>query len=161
MTVPKIVTMVTSCMECPKRNGDTCRMVDTAIPDKKQVAPFCPLPDHPAPVIAGLLFSLEGAREPHKWGFGYALVNHVAAKLKLCLNPTGMTSVTIPYKDGGEDRTVCLAFDRVRFPEEWSSTISFIDQGREYHLNIDAVPPLLRIKSETGENLWRSLNLAV
>jgi hypothetical protein len=136
-------------------------MVDTEIPDKRQVAPFCPLPDHPAPVIAGLLFSLEGARAPHQYGLGYALVNHVAAKLKLSLNPSRMTSVTIPYKDGGEDRTVCIAFDNVRFPEDWSSAISFTDQGREYRLIIDAVPPILRIKSEAGEDLWRSLNLVV
>ncbi len=161
MPTPKIVTMTTSCRACEKRQGDTCSLVDTMIVDKDIVAPFCPLPDHPAQVIASQQYTIMGLREPHKWGFNFALMNHVGAKLKLNITAGLVPSITIPCKQGGEELDVCFRLDHITAIDVPALAIVFMDRGRTYKLYVDTSPPKMSYQSDVNPALWGELEINI
>jgi hypothetical protein len=154
MNAPKILKLVNCCRECPNRHGSECSLVNERIANIDVVAPFCPLSDYPSQIIAGLALTVAGAREPHKWGLDYAVINHVAAKLGLPFN-AGRTSITIPYNRNGEVGEARLMSDYTINVDGYS--ITFVDGDKKFKLSPDSSPPTLSIELKDRPGLWESL----
>lgn len=164
MTTPKVLGQVSSCGECPNRvyySGGVhhCRLVDEAVHDKSVVAPFCPLPDYPSRTLAQMQTTILGLREPFKYGFGMALMTHVANKLKLNLHANG-SGLTIPFKDMGKDREVYLGLDYIRHIEIRPFEITFLSGESVFKLAPDNETPLLREAADKEGKLWSHHTLA-
>jgi hypothetical protein len=155
MSTPKILGMVTSCGTCPNHKYDSggvseCVLVHEAVRDKSIVAPFCPLPDFPSRVIAGQQMTILGLREPNTYSFDFALLSHVATKLKLNVHASGL-GIMLPL---GDDREVYLNVDFITGVTIRPFEIIFRYEEREYRLSPDAHPPLLREATNTKGDLW-------
>lgn len=152
---PKIVDTTTSCKECPNRIYDsgriyTCRLVGQHIlPEyEHQVAPFCPLPDYPAAVIAGMQTTIHVLQKPNAYGLGLALLVHVATKLKVNLAPSAR-GITIEFKDGKKDRKVFFGTDYITKYDPHRSEITFMGEGKAmFRISPDSDPPVLWEKSD-------------
>jgi hypothetical protein len=161
---PKVLGQVTSCGECPNYSYYSggvhrCSLVEEAVLDKTIVAPFCPLPDYPSRTIAQMHITILGLREPLKYGFGLALMTHIAAKLKLDLHANGL-GLTIPFKDMGKDREVYLGVDYIRDIEVRPFEITFTSGKSIFKLSPDSDPPLLREAADKEGKQWSHHPLA-
>jgi len=165
MTFPlKVLGTVDSCGECPNYgyySGGVhrCGLVDEAVLDKTTVAPFCPLPDYPSRIIAQMQTTILGLREPNKYGLGFALLTHIATKLKLDLHANG-SGLTISFKDMGKDRKVYLGLDYIRGIEVRPFEITFTSESGTFKLSPDTNPPLLREAADKDGKLWSHHKLA-
>ncbi|MEK7068600.1 MAG: hypothetical protein AAB964_02185 [Patescibacteria group bacterium] len=154
---PKIVKIVNSCSECPNYGylsggRHECRLVGHMVLDNAVVAPFCPLADYPSQMIANMQTTILGLRKPLEYGFGLALLTHVAAKLKLNLR-TNRSGIMIPFN---KDCEVYLGLDYIRGIEVNPFEITFVgSRGSLFKLSPDADPPLLRERIDFAGNTWR------
>jgi hypothetical protein len=161
---PKILGQVTSCGVCPHRtyySGSIhrCALVDEDIINDSVVAPFCPLPDYPSDKLAQMQKTIEALREPLKYSFGMAVLTHIAAKLKLNLSAKN-AGITIPFKDGTQDRKVFLEIGCVTGIDARTSEVTFTNDGKVFKLNIDGREPLLREAQDEKGMLWHHHRLA-
>lgn len=162
----KILDLVASCGKCPNYgyySGGVheCRMTNQIVHRPGEIAPFCPLPDFPSAVIAGLDMTIKRLMEPYSLTLPCALLSHVSAKLGLAFDSRGST-VMIPL-EGGEQ--IPVTFDSiVEVKMGFGAEIHFLGNNREkYVLYPDATPPALRQELDTtgpnGEALFRDLRL--
>jgi hypothetical protein len=161
----KITKIVQTCAECPyysyySGGASKCNMVDEVVIYRKEVAPFCPLPDYPSRTIAEMQTTIASLREPNKFGGALALLSHVATKLKLPLSANG-SGITIPFKDMKKDREIYLGIDYIREVSMRPFEITFWWNDGTFKLSPDADPPLLREKADPNQDLWHHHNLKV
>lgn len=161
MSAPKIAKMVSSCRTCPNRQGNECALVDCDIVNQDIVAPFCPLPDYPSRIIAGQEATISALNNPHKWGAMYAVLTHVAAKLKINFNGDRMTNITIPYPDRGEIHEVCFRLDHIIRIDVPSFVIYFLDSGDTFKLYVDGSQPALSRQVSVDPERWEQFDLKV
>lgn len=144
----KVLALVNSCGSCPNNDYDSggthrCRPTGALILDKSTVAPFCPLADYPADSIVGMQRTIQQLREPNTSVLSMTLIGYLATKLKLNLDAGGR-GITIPYKDGNEEREVVLDFDYVSEVGLSPSCVAFLSHDRRrFKLFPDAQPPTL------------------
>ena len=165
MPAPKVLALVTSCKDCSNHQYQECRLAGAPVIDSSVVAPFCPLPDYPSLVIAGMERTIKDLREPNKPALALALLSHIATKLKLNLEADGR-GVIIRFRDGNEDREVYVGFDYITDISLSSSAVSFLSPDRRrFKLRPDAQPPILEEAEERevpgleGKDLWRQHHL--
>lgn len=145
---PKVLRLVRSCGECPHYvyySGGVhhCVEVGEAVIDKHVIAPFCPLADYPAHAISSMETTIRLLREPNDYGFGLALLTHVATKLKLNLAPSAR-GITIAFKDGGKERSVFFGTDYITAVDLHRGEITFRNgEGKFFRLAPDIEPPIL------------------
>lgn len=144
MTVPKIVTQVSFCGECPhyryySGGAHECEKVQQIVREKSKVAPFCPLPDFPSRVIAEMQTTIEMLREPYKFGFDLALLTHVATKLKLSIEANGR-GILIPY---GQGNHAYLGSEYITKIQVVPCEIFFSEKLTKYRLIPDGPEPSL------------------
>jgi hypothetical protein len=114
----RIATTVKSCGSgCPNYKYSSggiyeCELVKQPILDKKQIAPFCPLPKYPAEEIARLMRTVECLRKEHAQNFLRILMSFVATQLKTTISADGR-SIDISIKDGGVFKNTPLSIDRI------------------------------------------------
>ncbi len=166
MPIPKVLGLVHSCGECPHYQYYSagvfrCKVADQNVLDKETIAPFCPLANFPSAIIAGMEITIVGLRArdtQNTCGFGLALMTHVATKLRLNLDPGGM-SITLVLNGG---REVSLCFHHITGVEHLPLKILFVDgKGGEFELLPDLRQPILReeiVKDE--KRSWREFNLS-
>lgn len=159
---PKVIGLTTSCGACPNYQyysggRHQCALVGEIVRDKSAVAPFCPLPDFPSHALAQMEQTIRSLRDPYANAFGLTLMTHVAAKLKLNLNPDGM-SLTIPFKDGAKSRQVEFCFAEVRELKVFPFELVF-ERGEEvFRLLPDENSPALYLSDSAG-NTWTKHSL--
>lgn len=163
MAVPKVLGNVTSCGRCPNYlyySGGVyrCSLVDEAVLDKSIIAPFCPLPDYPSRTIAEMQTTILGLREPLKYGFGLALMTHIATKLKLNLSVSG-SGIAIPFKDMNGDRQVYLMIDYIREVTVRPFEVAFQSGDGIFKLSPDTNPPLLYEATDVDSKAWNQYEL--
>ena len=161
---PKMLGQVSSCGACPNYiyySGGVyhCKLVEEAVLDKSIVAPFCPLPDYPSRIIAGMQTTILGLREPLKYGFSMALMTHIAARLKLDLHASG-SGLTIPFKDMEKAREVYLGLDYIRDIQVRPFEVTFMSGDSLFKLSSDTDPPLLREAADKDGKCWSHHKLA-
>lgn len=164
MTALKVQKLVSSCGECPHYNyysgrAYRCAMVDQTVFDKEKVAPFCPLADYPSGIIADMEVTILALRKPLEYGFGLALLTHVAGKLKVNLHANGR-GLTVPLKD----RKVYLGLDYVKHVSPYPNfEITFMSGEGKFKLFPDLSPPQLHEATrpiEGGEEFWQHHRLS-
>lgn len=150
MSAPRIVAQVSSCKECPHYayySGGMyeCRKADAPVRDSSIIAPFCPLPEYPARIIAGLDATVRALRGEKDQGFWLVLLSHVATKLNLSLSANG-ESVNIPFENG--KKTAYLMPQGIVRMEPCPLEIEFVNTGggEKFRLIPDSKPPKLYIE---------------
>ena len=162
MAVPKIVQQVRSCGECPNyvyysAGVRHCRLVDQRVRDKDVIAPFCPLPDYPARVIADMQATIAGLRNPNEYDFGHALLSYVSAKLRLNMM-ANRRGIEIPLADGS---VVEFGLDFISELRAHPFEVVFMHGDKAFRLLLDATGPGLQQQEFSGdEELWQRLRLA-
>jgi hypothetical protein len=159
---PKVLGMTRSCGKCPNYtyySGGThvCSLVDKAVLEKDEVAPFCPLPDYPSEIILDMQTTIVALREPLKYGFGMHLLTHVAAKLKRNLSSRG-SGIQIPLKH--EERSIYLGVHYITTITVNPFEIEFHYRDGLFRLAADGDPPELRELSDPEKKLWRHHEIA-
>lgn len=160
--MPKILKLVDSCGKCPhhgyySEGQHECKLVGEIVVNKEAVAPFCPLPDYPAKIIADLARTVRVERDLHQYSFSYMTVAHVARKFKT--NMTGR-GTTFTLKDG---TTISLEFDHITSIDLRGTEIFFMSGDKNYRIAPDIKEPTLYAavqvpnKAEMG---WTRLELA-
>lgn len=158
MTAPKVLGLVSHCGECPNcvyysGGMHQCRIVEEIVRDKTIIAPFCPLADYPSSTIASMQTTVEVLREPIIYGFGVALLSHIATKLKRNLHANAL-GLTVVYKHLSKEHELYLSLDTIRGIEMRPFEISFVNDDKLYKLAPDATVPLLRERVDDEKDLW-------
>ena len=158
--VQRITGMTRSCRECANRahysgGAHVCRLVDEIIHPQyeHEVAPFCPLPEYPSRAIAGMQATIRAMQSAQERDLGLALLAHIAAKLKLALDP-GARGIAIPFKDKKEDCEAYLGLEYVTEIAPWHYAITFRSGDRIFRLHPDSDPPLLEEARDAHGELW-------
>lgn len=164
MTV-KITATTQSCDKCPYKRYRTagryeCSKVEQDILDLTQIAPFCPLGDFPARIIAGMEQTIVRLREPYSHSLLLANLNHVATKLNLDLKPDG-GGIDIPCQNGKTELVVCFDIRNIIEFDIRSHGFTFVSGSETYRLMPDADPPRLDLLLQGEEkNLSRQITIS-
>ncbi len=97
--------------------------------------------------------TIHGLRKPNEYGLDFALLTHIAAKLKLNIHANAR-GLSIPFKDVGKDRAVYLGLDYVTYIDLRYSEITFKSGDDTYKLSLNSNPPLLKEAVKGWEGHW-------
>lgn len=168
MPTPKIVALVRACKECPQDryySGGVhkCELADQIIPDRTEIAPFCPLTDYPSARIAGMDQTIRLLREPNKYALVHAVLSHIATKLGATLTERGMSITIYPTVRREKEVPIHLRLDHLQSVSlSPGAEVRFIDDGTTFKLYPDAsLPRLYELVAGEGsvDELWSEIKL--
>lgn len=161
----KILKIVDSCGGCPNYGYDSggrhkCKLVDEIVPDKTEVASFCPLTEFPSRMLANMNETIRLLREPNKYGIVLAVLSHISTKLKKDADRNG--GITIELKNN--QAPVYLRHDGITSVVPFQGAVFFVDGEHKYKLYPDTLPPQLLVQvAPEGfrtDELWEQLYIA-
>ncbi|MDB5188190.1 MAG: hypothetical protein JWO50_710 [Candidatus Kaiserbacteria bacterium] len=158
MSTPKIVGLVSACKDCTNYtyySGGVyvCRIVDQAVIEKDEVAPFCPLTDFPSRTIANMGMTILGLRKTNDYSMGFALLSYVATRFKVSVEANG-TGVVLAVDDG---RKICLSLHYVEKVNLDPAEIRFKSGDDVFRACLDGKKPTLLkrvVSNDESEELW-------